>query len=284
MVQKVGSMEINSTEGDRPSAVLPTILRYVVAHSTRPHVTRALPVCEHLRTALIQLSDGMSVFSGHDVDGSALQGNQHAYIFAEPDEDGNIGYLTLYRRKGFTAEAQYAAQKLERLWSKAQPDILLILNQRGFSAQIGGHNFAAGQSPQLGVSRIWESVTPFVPVRHAKTNKRGEPKLDGSGLQIGSPIHDLIRLAKQQKLPPILAVTPIEPCAADGRSFSWQNFITDSYSGGVRGRRHGSGYRIEFSEPIHGPLLLGFAKHRGLGAFTSVPPTYKLQRGHAYDL
>lgn len=281
--RQIETIESQERGAAHSALLLPTILRYVVARSTRPHFTQALPVCEHLRTALIQLSDGMSVFSGHDVDGGALQGNQHAYIFAEPDGNGLIGHLTLYCRVGFTSKAQQVAQRLERLWSQGKPDILLILHQCAFSTQIGGYDVEAAQSPQLETSCIWESVTPFVPVRHAKSNKRGEPKLDAHGLQIGSPMHDLLRLARQQGLPPIAEVAPISPHPIRGRDIRWQDFVTQSQSGGVRGRRHGNGYRVEFCEPVRGPLLLGFGKHRGLGAFTAIPRVYRLYREGSDD-
>lgn len=50
-------------------------------------------------------------------------------------------------------------------------------------------------SPNFRPSRSWRSLTPFVPVRHAKSIRTGVAKLDpANGLQIGSREHDCLRL------------------------------------------------------------------------------------------
>lgn len=255
----------------------PTVLRYIVPRSGRPPMTHALAWCESMRFALIKYSNGLEVFSGHAPDGSPLQGNRHAYIFAEPDEDGCVGHLSVYCADGFGGRAQAAAAYVEQLRLSGGGSCRVVLATRSHTFDIAGQNRAAGQSPIFDASCTWHSITPFISIRHPKTNKKGQPKHDHTGLQIGSAAHEIHRLTADMDLPPIVKLEEVAQ-SAWGSHAGWTEYHTNSQSGGARGAHHGTGFRIKFERPIHGPLMLGFGAHRGLGVFTAIPRVYTLKR------
>jgi CRISPR-associated protein Csb2 len=100
-------------------------------------------------------------------------------------------------------------------------------------------------------SRVWESLTPFVPPRFLKP--RGRNTLLG---QINA------ELASRQ-LPEVSSVQVDANLTRELRHY-------------VRRRSHGGvppfadigfGLRLIFSERLYGPLVLGYASHYGLGLF-----------------
>jgi CRISPR-associated protein Csb2 len=105
-------------------------------------------------------------------------------------------------------------------------------------------------------SRVWESITPFVPPRFVKP--RGRNTLHGQVIA---------ELASRQ-------LPEVESIQVDAN-------LTRELRHYVRRRNHGGvppfadigfGLRLVFSEPLCGPLILalGYASHYGLGLFRCV--------------
>lgn len=124
--------------------------------------------------------------------------------------------------------------------------------------------------PAAGFFARWVSRTPFVPTRHAKRTRAGVPKRDASGLQIGSPEHELRRLLGLAGFPEPVAVEPAGFTRLSRREVPWQEFQCRRIGG--KGRRvaydrGGYGFRIEFAEAVRGPVAVGYASHFGIGMF-----------------
>ncbi len=120
----------------------------------------------------------------------------------------------------------------------------------------------------LSEASTWVSRTPFIPARHLKATRAGAPKLDSTGLQIGSPEHELRRLLRLEGFPEPVAVEPMSFTELAGKRVGWASFNMARSSG--EGRRAGSagyGFRVEFPEAVRGPVAVGYGAHFGMGGF-----------------
>jgi CRISPR-associated protein Csb2 len=259
---------------DAAAGPLPTVARYVVASRTPPRLTETVAVAEKVREALQSLSDGAEVFSGKSARGKPLAGHGHAFVLCEADaQRGRLRHVTVYAAIGFDDPARQAFARLARVWGFGGEDLHLVLAGIGRPEDFAGRDVAAGKCPLLDSSRVWVSHTPFVPTRFAKATHPGEPKLDGRGLQIGCPEHDLRRLIAD-RFPDPVGVAPLRETLLGGKRTPWSAFHTRRRRGG--GRRStaaGYGFRVEFLEPVRGPIAVGYGAHFGLGTFTSESPS-----------
>ncbi|MDD1762134.1 MAG: hypothetical protein LUQ59_07855, partial [Methanothrix sp.] len=95
----------------------PTAARYAVSGDRVPSLTSALPLAERIHDALVSLSDGAGVFTGCDELKRPLQGHRHAHILCECDDrQGQITVVTVYARRGFSAQEREALEGLSRIW------------------------------------------------------------------------------------------------------------------------------------------------------------------------
>lgn len=86
---------------------------------------------------------------------------------------------------------------------------------------------------------------------------------------IGSPEHDLVRLLALGGFPPLARPpAPVDHTLLGGRRTRWSAFRTRRIEGDSRrGPAGGYGFRIEFVEPVTGPIALGYGAHFGMGVF-----------------
>lgn len=247
-----------------------TVARYAVASSVPPRFTEALFEAEKLHRSLVKHSDGHPVFTGSDAQQRPLTGHAHAFVLPEShDGQGHITHFTIHARMGFDDRARRALERVRRLRGHDGHHLQLVLLGIGAPADFAGSRHQAGQCPLLMKATVWQSRTPFVPTRHAKRRRTGEPKRDADGHWIGSPEHDLRRLLASQDLHPV-AMEPID--ATDlGKRTRWLAFRTRRKTGnGRRGHGHGYGFRITLEEAASGPIALGYGAHLGLGQFEPV--------------
>ena len=88
------------------------------------------------------------------------------------------------------------------------------------------------------------------------------------GLQIGSPEHDLRRLLELAGFPKPAALDTVSSTDLAGHETRWLAFRRERNNGdGRRAGGMGYGFRIEFPEPVKGPIALGYGAHFGLGLF-----------------
>ncbi len=264
----------------------PSVARYLVSASRPISLTQSLPLAEKVHQALVEHSNGSSIFTGCDSQRRPLKGHAHAYIFCESNrclgkgDDGEITHITVYSSNGFGPEDRAALQKLTRVYGGDIPDVSLFLLAIGEAEALGGADVGLGQCPMLASSRRWVSRLPFIPSRHPKVTRAGKAKCDDTGLQIDSPEHELRRLLKLANLPEPLSVEMVagtalgkgEACERDRPGLAYWNRFARSRSGPGskeegRLRAKGYGFRIQFPQPVQGPLALGYASHFGLGSF-----------------
>ncbi|HEY9248424.1 MAG TPA: type I-U CRISPR-associated protein Csb2 [Rariglobus sp.] len=254
------------------SPTLPTVARFAIVAKVPPGITQSLSLAERFHQALCaKLKDApSSALTGVDADGQPLTGNAHAYFLPECDTHGYITHMTVHAPGGFTPEDSRALSKLRSVWAiegkGAEIDIVLLAT--GHAADFNP------TSPYFRPARVWRSLTPFVPVRHAKATRTGVPKRDPqNGLQIGSPEHDCLRLLSLV-VPgqPDLKVTLTGPRIRYGlRDIPCLDFQRQRrHGGGTRGDHRGHALQIEFGQPTTLPIGLGYAAHFGLGLFAPV--------------
>ncbi|MDD4651661.1 MAG: type I-U CRISPR-associated protein Csb2 [Methanothrix sp.] len=245
----------------------------------------ALPLAELIHLALVKLSNGSFVFTGCDSSHIPLKGHKHAYILCESNQSqgkgsqGDITHVTIFSSSGFNSHNQDVLQNLKHIYSANIPDIQLSLMRLGHSRDFGGTDLDSGQCPLLAKSRTWISRMPFIPVRHPKVTRAGVPKLDGRGLQIDSPEHELRRLLRLDGFPEPSAVESVPCTSLGGHNAYWSSFQTlrekdNEQENAVR--RVGYGFRIQFSEPVQGPMALGYAAHLGMGSFVAAADEDKI--------
>jgi CRISPR-associated protein Csb2 len=176
--------------------------------------------------------------------------------------------LMVHCPQGFGPEERAALESLKEVWGYGGYDVQLRLHGLG-----GPDDLMSGKDNIFSSSSTWESVTPFIPTRHAKATRTGVPKLDENGLQIGSPEHDLIRLIELEGLSRPISVELLPNIDFGGRKVRWGQFRRERRTGeGRKGEDVGLGYRVVFPEPVKGPLSVGFGCHFGMGLFRPVEP------------
>lgn len=251
---------------------LPTVARFAVTSTVRPHITDALRCGEGIRARLLKLAkvDPPEVLLGHQPDGSPSVGHGHVHILTEShDRRGLVTHVSLYAPMGFDDRTRRILDRLTEA-KAAGRDLDLLLLGLGQPKDFGGLDAQRGKCPLLAEGTVWESQTPFVPTRHGKRYKDGRPRLGPDGLQIDGPQADLRRLLELRGLPPF-ELEPLATTLVGGKDTRWLDFAT------FRGRKHGDrprvtphGFRIRFAQPVRGPIVLGYGAHFGLGVFAPV--------------
>jgi CRISPR-associated protein Csb2 len=254
-----------------PELEMPTVARFAVVSTATSCITRAVSIGDRVHDALCKFSDQSkdraTVFTGLGDDRKSRTDHRHAHIFCEANGQRDaITHITVWATMGFDEAACLALRKLNKVWGHGGHDLRLVL--------IGiGNPDTFPDSKIFCASKVWRSLTPFVPTRHAKTFRDGRPKVDeASGWQIGSAAHDLLRLLS---LRPETAEARIHQekviilgQAPNGRTLRCLQFQTIRHDGGgSRGRGEGGSFTISFPKPIKGPLVFGYGSHFGLGLF-----------------
>jgi CRISPR-associated protein Csb2 len=159
-------------------------------------------------------------------------------------------------------------------------DVAAALNLRKLSGKLGGGSAAGGYdvrgfpevellfqaagrvdqvAPELcGPARRWRSVTPYLPVRHRKRESIDE-------YVAADVAAELAYRPQYRDLPPPV-VTRVEraPAMVDRWAAEFRRHrMTERMSRS----RPGLGLRLEFADPMTGPLLLGQLSHFGYGIF-----------------
>lgn len=247
-----------------------TVVRYRLSGTALPRLEDTLWVGETARRCLqgvfgrLHAGEASPVLSGRAPDGSVMAGHRHCfYLPSDEDGDGKIDHLTLFARgrqgvdgedEGFHVDdlaALKAFMAMRNLGNK--PDLHLTLEGLGETGKLK-------EIPLLGPTRIWRSITPFVPPRHQKFR----------GTQRENPPDQLRAELERRGLPAALAVQPLSQFFVSGRVLPWTDFHLQRLSGqGSRGQGFTYGFELEFAEAVSGPLALGYGCHFGLGLFVA---------------
>lgn len=264
----------SGTPPARLAKLPPTVARFALVSKVQPAITQSLSLSERFHQALCKRLDGAHspALTGVDKNGAPLTGNQHVYFLPECDAYGYITHMTLHAPGGFDADACRALASLGKVWGTEGFDVKIVLLAIGQPSDF--ESDAPHASPYFRKAKVWRSLTPFVPVRHAKATRTGIAKLDSAnGLQIGSPEHDLLRLlelvapeAKPLHVQNLGARLDVGLRSIPALDFQRQR----RHGGGTRGDHRGFALQIEFERPTTFPLALGYSSHFGLGLFVPV--------------
>jgi CRISPR-associated protein Csb2 len=236
--------------------------------SALPPCARTLPQAELFHGAIIRLAaNGGRVncpeLTGKDDMGNPLkEGHRHAHILpVDLDGDGRIDHFIVYALMGLSDVAQNAIRRLKRTWTKGGVGGLqLALAGTGDLAALRqlpdplGTQVEHLLGPPEG-SRVWSSMTPFVPPRHLKS--RGANSMVG---QINAELDSRGQLS----------VDHIEVLPWSGSTLGLRHYIRRRQRGGSPPPVDiGYALQLRFAEPVAGPLALGYASHFGLGLFAA---------------
>jgi CRISPR-associated protein Csb2 len=104
----------------------------------------------------------------------------------------------------------------------------------------------------------WRSVTPYLPVRHR------HPKRETAEEFLAA---DVAAELGNRGLPAPISLTVADPTAGLAIRFRRYRMAREQ----LRDARPGVGLRLQFAEPVRGPLLIGQLSHFGLGVFEPEP-------------
>ncbi|MFW6106923.1 MAG: type I-U CRISPR-associated protein Csb2, partial [bacterium] len=238
--------------------------------SALPHVSRTLPQAELLHAALIgRAANGQTIdcpeLTGLNERGNPLQeGHRHAHILPlDLDRDQHLDHILIYAPMGLGGEAQRAVRTLRRTWTKGGVgELQLALAGCGELEdlrRIRGPLLHRVDSllASCDGSTVWNSETPFVPPRHLK--KEGKNTLTG---QINAEL-------ASRGMQPAATITIQSPRISE-QARQFRHFVRVRQRGGnAPPTAIGLAVRLEFCEPIIGPVILGYGCHFGLGMFAA---------------
>ena len=247
------------------SAGPPTVAWFAIRAAVRPAITRAIAVGDCVRSALVAHSDGHPTFMGR-LDGAPRTGHGHAFVLpADDDGDARLDRVLICARDGFDERALAALGRLHRapVWGYGGPDLRLTWLAMGRAGELGGlaTEGLSGRAAQLGLARIWESHTPFVPPRFARSRR---------GRTVDTVEAQAQRMIAGLGLPAPATVTLLAGEATPA-GVPWARFLLRRLrGGGACGAARGHGLRLVFDRPVRGPIAIGYGAHQGLGQFVAV--------------
>ena len=235
-----------------------------------PSVLRTLPQADLVHRSLVSITAKTgaptTILTGCDNEGRPLKGaHEHAHINPlDLDGDGHIDHVLIWAPAGLDAHAQDAIRAVRRTFTKGGLEPLrLALAMSGDLTQLThlpapyGGNLKKVVSPNG--ARVWQSLTPFVPPRFIK--RRGKNTL---AEQVNAEL-------RSRGLPEPVRVLQLAlgsiPEDRDPDWFRFRHFILSRENGPQPPIPRGFAIRIEFEQPVQGPLALGYASHFGLGMF-----------------
>lgn len=258
-------------------------VRYALDSTVLPLVTETLPVAEAARRALMGIHGQLTaknglrgrsdVLSGKDEHGQPRTNHRHAYFLpTDEDGDGRLDHLTVYAADGFLPEERRALDRLTALRTGRQDELRHPL--RCLLVGMGGSDYGAGP---VGTSEVWESSTPYIANRHAKTRGRDRVDLNSPEARAGFLEHDLrSRLASARPdlvdqvsdvlVEPLWDENGVFRIAGRRRTIEFKRFRRKVGDDG--GRRLAGAFRLVFRRTVQGPVALGWSSHFGMGLFT----------------
>jgi CRISPR-associated protein Csb2 len=224
----------------------------------RPQSFLALPLAERVRAALMRASDGQVPWqiSGKGDQGRPRRGHDHLYVlpFASvqtPGHEPRLNRVLLWADGGLEDATLNVIERLGHQGGSLQlsgrsPLRLELLG-------VGARETLAVPMPITGPARTWYSATSFVSPRFPKHRR---------GRDLDPPREQLSRLVTEVLGHTLERMTPFEQPSGRWSTFSQSRL---KHPGGPR--RPASGWVLRFSEPVCGPIVLGYGAHFGLGRF-----------------
>ena len=190
----------------------------------------------------------------------AATDHRHAHwipLVAAEEKPPAVRYLIVWVPYGLRTEEVAALLSLRKMSGRrgsgedgydvrGLPPVELLFQAAGRIGQV---------APELcGSARRWRSLTPYLPVRHRKRESLEDYLAADVRTELG-----------YRDLPPaaVASMAP-EPRLPDRWALGFRRYrMTENMSRS----RPGLGLRLEFAEPVAGPVLLGQLSHFGYGVF-----------------
>ena len=174
---------------------------------------------------------------------------------------------------GLGTNAQTAIRALRKTFTKGGIEPLrLALAATGDLCDLVSFRDESGFIPAIAAQdSAWQSVTPFVPPRHLKS--RGKNALEGQiraelrsrGFPEPITVHPFVPMHDRQS-----SSDPSGESNVRGRHADWsrfRHFVLSRKRGPAPPLACGFAIRLEFEQPVCGPIALGYGSHFGLGLF-----------------
>ena len=276
-------VEPATRQKSRAASLRPQVIRFALDSTVLPLATHTLPIAESARRMLMGVLgrntevNGVrgrsNVFSGKDEQGDPLAGHVHTYFLpTDEDGDGRLDHLTLFSRDGFGPDEMRAIDKLREIKpfgrdNASHPLRVLLL----------GHGVLSDYQPlPIKPSTGWQSATPYLATRHAKT--RGPARVDLSDWDarvafLAADLRAQLAALHTDLADDFLSNTRITAIPSRGPfqvANRWRpiEFVRSRSKAGDDGRSRPTGaFRIEFPSAIIGPIALGTNSHFGMGLF-----------------
>ena len=237
------------------------IVRYAVKNKVKPQNTKTLNVSEMFRKAAQSKfgernnKKSSEVLSGKTTKGEILKGHGHAfYIPTDEDYDGRIDHITVLvqNENGINVNELDALLGVKRVFSKDYSESTIELIVEGY-----GSKDDYWYLPMFRKSKKWNSHTPLVLARHVKY-RSNKVLRDSAEEQIRNELerrYGVTDVCVYSKNPQKRMETKHYP-------FQFKRFRKNDRPGGGA-----YNIRLEFKNPVEGPILLGYGIHFGLGVF-----------------
>jgi CRISPR-associated protein Csb2 len=207
------------------------------------------------KTAIRNHSTPSLQLSGKDDAGVPVEGHHHMYVLpSDEDSDGLLDHIFVFVHGGMEPDTLRALADVRRLYRRDQDFAVVFL---------GSGEVQDVTSPSLAAGVVWESATPFLPMRHTKLRGTGEDRhfVDTDGDQLLQELH-------RQHFPAPRSVEPMQAALIGSHVKPWYDFHTTRGDRGAVG--HPCGFRITFPTEVQGPVVLGGQAHFGMGRFVVV--------------
>lgn len=234
-----------------------TAVRWRISSPALPSRKAAVAMAHVLRHACMScygsdnVGDPSSVLAGKDAEGKPLRGHRHAHYLAFATDPATSGpnlldTLVVWAPGGLRDEELTA---LSRLTKRGLRGFAHVPDFRACRLGLEALGEVADVAPELvGASRVWESVTPFAPARHARRQSWPDHVCDQIRAELG-----------WRGLP---AVEHVDLMGGD-----WLAYRRHRPGEPLAAARRATGLRLTFSDDVEGPILLGALSHFGLGLF-----------------
>ncbi len=242
-----------------------TTARFAIYGKPLPRIEDALRIGEALRAAamgrakVLLGADALPPeLSGHEQE----SGNRHGHAFWLPEDadgDGAIDHLWVHAPQGLGSDAVRVLHSLRSVRRDAGDPLRLMLEGLGERAMFDG------LSAYTRGATTWRSVTPYLHPWHLK-----EPQRRSADAEMRAVTEQLRRewSLRGEALPKIESVTLLAETRSGGRTLKPLHFHRFRRKRGVtQADSLGRLLELQFSEPVHGPMALGYGCHFGLGLF-----------------
>ncbi len=243
-----------------------SLLQWQLVGKGRIPATSAVAYCEILRWSILdqvrkQFPDVGWELTGKENGSATERGNQHAY-FLPVVHDGFLVGLSAWFPTPIPDRVAQVAAGIQRLWFNDRDGLRDFRPVRLFLSAV--EPVVSNAKP----SSTWDTVTPYAPIRHLRSDNR----FDRSLLQ--EVCRDLSERGNLGSL--LVSVMPLnrESASADRHHpLDYRRHRIDEQLSEARRAFH---LRLTFCEPVDGPISLGALSHFGLGSFEPTFATVRL--------